>query len=363
MKQIKTYRYKLKPTKDQAQQLEQWLGVCRYIYNLTLDYKLTLWNHYKISVKLNDVQWELTRIAQETEWMKALPAHVRQDATNRVFIAFDKFFKEKKGFPRFARKNRYNSLTFPTHIKVNPDESVIQLPKIGLVKYHNHRPLKGTLKKITVIKEVNGWYASLTVAEDIDYLPRIKTGIGIDFGIRSVIIASNGEKAENPKYTYQYEKKLAKLSRAVSRKKKGSSNQAKAAKKVARLQNRISNSRLDYQHKLSTKLIRENQTIALEDIRVNNFSSNRYLYKALKDAAWGQLIRLIEYKAHWYGRTVIKVAPYNTSKTCSNCGHLNKEVHKAKYIWVCSACGATHDRDINAAVNIKNKAVGRTVSA
>jgi putative transposase len=366
MIQLKTYRYKLAPTPSQKQALGQWLGSCRYVYNLSLSYKKTLWEHNKVSLSKNEIQKELGAIAKETDWIAQVHSQVLQEVTDRVFNAYEGFFKQavgrcRKGFPKFARKGQYQSFSFKQGVKINATH--VQLPKFGKVKYRNSQDCTGTIKRATVRECADGWYVCLCVETDIEHLPANQNSIGVDVGIKSLLVTSDGETIENPKHLYKAEKKLKRLQRSVSRKKKGGANRKKAIKKLALQHQKVANTRKDFQHKVTTRLIRENQTIAVENLQIKNMLGNHHLAKSISDASWYSLTQMLEYKARWYGRAFEKVSARHTSQDCSVCGQRNTTLTLSVREWACSGCGTTHDRDVNAAINIKNKAVGHTVLA
>ena len=363
MIQTKTYRYKLNPTASQKQALGQWLGSCRYVYNLSLSYKKTLWEHSKVSIGKNEIQKELSSIAKETDWLGCVHSQVLQEVTDRVFNAYDGFFKQGKGFPKFARKGQYQSFSFKQGVKISPTH--VQLPKFGRVKYRNSQDCTGTIKRATVRECADGWYVCLCVETDIEHLPVSPNQIGIDVGIKSLLVTSDGETVENPKHLYKAEKRLKRLQRLVSRKKKagppgGSSNRKKAVKKLARQHQKVANTRNDFQHKVTTRLIRENQAIAVETLQIKNILANHHLAKSISDAGWYNLTQKLEYKARWYGRTFEKVSARHTSQDCSTCGYRKADLTLSVREWVCPACGSVHDRDVNAAQNIKKRSVGHT---
>lgn len=358
MIQTRTCRYKLNPTPSQQQALGQWLGSCRYVYNLSLSYKKTLWEQNKVSIGKNEIQKELSVIAKETDWLSPVHSQVLQEVTDRVFNAYDGFFKLGKGFPKFARKGQYQSFTFKQGVKISPTH--VQLPKFGKVKYRNSQECSGQIKRATVRECADGWYVCLCVETDIEHLPGHGTAvnqnsIGIDVGIKNLLVTSNGETVENPKHLYKAERKLKRLQRSVSRKKKGSANRKKAVKKLALQHQKVANTRKNFQHKLTTRLIRENQSISVEQLQIKNMLANHNLAKSISDAGWYQLTQMLEYKARWYGRSFEKVSARYTSQDCSVCNHRNTELTLSVREWVCPTCGTIHDRDVNAAQNIKNR--------
>ncbi|AQG79165.1 RNA-guided endonuclease InsQ/TnpB family protein [Spirosoma montaniterrae] len=341
--------------------LGRWLGACRYIYNLSLSYKKTLWEHNKVSIGKNDIQKELASIAKDTDWLGCVHSQTLQDVTDRVFNAYDGFFKQGKGFPKFARKGQYQSFSFKQGVKLT--SQYVQLPKFGKVKYRNSQTLSGTIKRATVRECADGWYMCLCVETDIEPLPISPNSIGIDVGIKSLLVTSDGATIENPRHLYKAERKLKRLQRGVSRKKKGSANRRKAIKKLARQHQKVANTRKDFQHKLTTRLIGENQSISVESLQISNMLANHHLAKSIADAGWYGLTQMLDYKAKWYGRSFEKVSACHTSQDCSCCGYRNTELTLAVREWICPSCDSVHDRDVNAAKNIKAKAAGSAVSA
>lgn len=362
MNQIKTYRFKLKPTKVQAQAFAQWLGTCRYVYNLCLDYKKQVYTTHQVSIDKNQMQKELSAIAKDVEWIRCVHSQTLQEVTDRLFKSYDGFFKQGKGFPKFAKRSLYRSFTFKQGVKLHQNTCTVQLPKIGKVKYRKSQAVDGKIKTASVVKEADGWYVTLCCEVYINPLPQITNVVGLDVGIKSFVVNSDGVVVDNPKHLYKYQYQLRKAQRSVSRKKKGSNNRKKAIQKLASLHLKVKNTRKDFQHKLSTQLIRENQTIVVENLQIQNMVKNHKLAKSISDAGWYQFVQMLEHKSKWYGREFQKVAPNHTSQDCSVCGWRNTDLKLSDREWTC-ANGHTLDRDVNAAINIRNKAVGQTVPA
>ena len=372
MQQIKTYQFKLKPNKDQERCFAQWLGSCRYVYNLCLDYKKQLYTTHSINISKNDIQKEIAGIAKDVTWIGQVHSQTLQEVTDRLFKAYDGFFKGN-GFPKFAKRGQYSSFTFKQGVKLHQNTCSVQLPKIGKVKYRKSQPIEGIIKTVNISKKADGWYISLACQVAIQPLAATTNTVGLDVGIKSFVVTSDGEVFDNPKYLYQYQKQLTKAQRSVFRKKKGSSNRKKAVQKLAKIHLKIRNTRKNFQHKISSRLIRENpggepQTIVVEDLKVGNLLKNpggepHKLAKSISDCGWYGFIEMLEYKAKWYGRTFIRVAPQYTSQDCSVCGSRNSELTLKDRQWTCCSCNIVHDRDVNAALNIRNKAVGSTASA
>jgi putative transposase len=362
MNQIKTYRFKLKPTKVQAMAFAQWLGSCRYVYNLCLDYKKQLYSNHSVSIGKYDMQKELSAIAKDIEWIGCIHSQTLQEVTDRLFKAYDGFFKQGKGFPKFAERSLYRSFTYKQGVKLHENTCTIQLPKIGKVKYRKSQDVQGNIKTASVVKEADGWYITLCCEVGIAPLPQVENVVGLDVGIKSFVVTSDGEVVDNPKHLYRYQHQLRKAQRSVSRKKKGSSNRRKAVTKLAMIHLKVRNTRKDFHHKLSTQIIRENQAIVVENLKIQNMIKNHKLAKSISDAGWYQFVQMLEYKSKWYGRNFMKVSPNYTSQDCSDCGWRNTELQLSDREWTCGN-GHTLDRDVNAAINIRNKGVGHTLSA
>lgn len=361
MKRIKTYRYKLKPTTTQQVILRQWVGACRFVYNLVLDYRQTLWRQHRVSLGKNEVQKELAEFKKDYAWIEQVHSQTLQDVVERLWGAYDGFFKAGKGYPRFARKGQYRSFAFKQSVKLHPNTCTVQLPKIGKVKYRNSQslPADAVIKRAIVSQQADGWYVSLCVEADIAPWPVAPVArVGVDVGLKALATLSTGESLANPKHLQQAQRKLARLQRAVSRKQKGGSNRRKAVQKLAKQHLRVRNCRQDYLHKFTTRLLRENQAVVVEKLNITGLLQNHKLARAIADASWGELNRQLAYKALWYGRSYEQVAPQHTSQDCSACGHRNKALTLAIREWKCPECGTHHDRDVNAARNIERKTLG-----
>jgi putative transposase len=362
MKIIKTYKYKLKPTKKQEQIFASWLGTCRFVYNCSLEYKILMYKQYGIKLRKFDISNELPECKKELKWLNQVHSQSLQDVIERLDKTYQSFFKGG-GFPKFAKKDKFKSFSFKQAVKLLPTTSKrigkVHLPKIGSVNYIISRNFTGKIKRTNITKEYNGWFITFMVEEDNKPLPPSTNEIGIDLGITNFVTTSNGDKFFDPKPLKKYTRKLRRIQRSMSRKKKGSKNRKKEVKKLQKIYAKIKNIRQDFQQKLSTQLIRENQTIVVENLKVSNMLKNHKLAKSISDVGWYGFTEQLKYKAKWYGRNFERVPPHNTSKTCSDCGTLNNTLTLDIREWVCTNCGSLHDRDVNAAINILNRWSGR----
>ena len=278
--------------------------------------------------------------------------------------AFEKFFKKQGGYPRFKKKHNRQSVTYARQTITITDRGVKLHKMSGEVKVRFSRPLPkgGEIRKAVVSMDPAGrYFVSITIKEEIATLPPLKARIGIDLGLTHFATISTGEKIDNPRHFDRYYKKLRRAQKSLSRKKKGSKNRDKARRKVARIHALIEDARKDFLHKLSTRLISENQAIGIETLRVKNMLKNKRLSRHIGDAGWGEFVRMLQYKADWYGRDVVPADTFfPSSKTCSVCGYKLAELPLNIRQWTCPKCSTIHDRDINAAINIKNHTVGMT---
>lgn len=357
---LKCFKYRIYPNKSQAETFEKHFGCTRFVYNWGLNRKVKEYETNNKTLSCFDLIKEVVSdLKPENPWLKEVNSQSLQMSLRNLDNAFTKFFREKKGFPKFKSKKNKKSFQCPQNCSVDFETQKLNIPKIKNIKIKIDRQFHGKIKTVTISKTTVGkLFASVLVENDIELpkqiIPLKEFSIGVDLGIKTFATLSNGERVDNPKHFKKLEKQLKRGQRKLSRKKKGSNNRNKQRKRVAILHERITNSRKDFLHKLSKRLIDENQAVCLENLNVSGMIKNRKLAKHIQDASWGTFRQFCEYKASWYGKSVKIIGRFEpSSKMCDNCGTLNKSLTLKDREWTC-ACGVTHDRDILASRNILN---------
>ena len=347
------YKYRLYPNKAQQEYFAKCFGCVRFIYNRMLSDKIEYYKETKQKLNNTPAQYK-----KEFPWLKEVDSLALANAQLNLQSAYNNFFtRPEVGFPKFkSKKNHYYSYTTNNQGgNIYVSDKYIKLPKIGLVRVKKHRDFEGIIKSVTVSKTSSEkYFVSVLVETEHNSIESTGCIIGIDLGIKDLLITSDGEKFDNIRTTKKYEDKLAKEQRKLSHKKKGSNNWNKQRIKVARIHEKIHNTRIDNLHKISHKLISENQVIVSENLQIKNMVKNHHLSKAISDVSWYELTRQLEYKAKWNGRKYIKIDTfYASSQLCSVCGYQNPDTKDLSVReWICPECGTKHDRDINAAKNI-----------
>jgi putative transposase len=355
----RAYYYRFYPTAEQAKQLAHTFGCARFVYNWGLATKSAAYEADQTKINYVALSSKLTELkkAGEHHWLKEVSSVVLQQALRHLDNAFVNFFKGLAQYPNFKKKHHKQSATYTASGFQYKDGQLFLAKQSQPLNIRWSRPLPSTPTTVTVSKDAAGRYFVSCLCEcETQLLPVSPKAVGIDLGIKSVITTDTGWESGNPKYTQRYELKLAKAQRALAKKKLGSQNRLKTKRKVARINAKIADSRRDFTHKLTTQLIHENQVICMETLRVKNMVKNPKLAKVISDSNWGELSRQLEYKAHWYGRTLVKVDQwFASSKQCStpDCGFKLDHLPLSVREWRCPRCGTVHRRDQNAAGNIK----------
>jgi putative transposase len=366
-KHKRAYRYRFYPTDEQKHLLARTFGCVRFVYNYFLRRRSDAYHQQQEHVSYRRTSALLTALKQQEEyrWLHEVSCVPLQQALRHLDRAFRNFFEGRADYPVFKKKHEEQSAEY-TASAFSWDGTRLTLAKMDApLAVRWSRPLPEGRKPTTVTvtrDRANRYFVSILVEQDIKLLPRVDKMVGLDLGLISMVVLSTGESVGNPKFFHRDEQKLARAQRRLARKQKGGKNRGKARLKVARIHARIADRRRDYQHKLSSRIVRENQVVCVESLAVKNLVKNHALAKSISDVGWGEFVRQLEYKASWYGRTLVKIDRwYPSTKRCSHCGHVLDSLSLDERFWTCPACGRFHDRDRNAAKNVL--AAGLAVSA
>lgn len=361
---LRAYKYRIYPTDEQKVLFAKTFGCCRFVYNWALNLKIEAYKLEKKSVAYKEVQNRMVNeLKKENQWLTEVNSQALLNSIRNLDTAYKNFFRDTHtvGFPRFkSRKNR-QSFQCPQHCSVDFGKGTVSIPKAKDIPAVLHRRFKGTVKTVTVSMTPSGkYFASVLVDTAIQELPvspiQGDTALGIDLGIKSLAVCSDGRTFDNPKNLQHSLDRLALLQKRLSRKQKGSANRNKARIRVARLQEHIANCRKDNLHKITHVLTHDSQvrTLCMENLNVKGMQSNHHLAQAVGDASFGMFLTMLEYKCRWYGVNLVKIDRFApSSKTCGQCGYVYKGLKLSERSWTCSECGTHHDRDFNAACNIK----------
>jgi putative transposase len=359
--QYKAYKFRLLPTEEQSVLLSKHFGCVRFVYNHFLKEKQDHYLSNKKTLNFNNCCKSLTELKSKRDyvWLKEVNSQSIQASLHNLENAYQAFFSKRSKFPKFkSKKSNYNSFSVPQHVSSKTDK--VQIPKFKEgIRFIKHRDIKGKICSATVSRTPTGKYyiSILTEQEPTKHLEKTGKSIGIDLGIKDFAITSEGQRYTNPKFLYKFQRKLKTTQQHLSRKQKGSKQRELARKKVARIYEKITNSRNDMQHKVSMSLIKKYDMIALEDLNVKGMVKNHCLAKAISDSSWSSFVTKLEYKAKWYGKEVIKIDRFfPSSKTCSDCGYIKESLDLSERSWTC-VCGSSHDRDVNASKNILKRAL------
>jgi putative transposase len=355
----RAFKYRVYPTPEQETLLRRTLGCVRLVYNKALAHRTEAWyeRQERVDYIESSAQLTLWKKEDELQFLNEVSCVPLQQGLRNLQKAFGNFWAGRAKYPNFKKKRHGGSAEF-TKSGFRWKDGQVFLAKCTEalpIRWSRQLPQGSEPSTITVKLDAAGrWFVSILVDDvTIKPLPVAMQSVGIDLGITSLLALSTGEKVSNPKHFNRLRKKLKRVQKELSRKVKGSNNRLKARLKVAKVHAQISDSRQDFLHKLTTQLVRENQTIVVEDLAVKNMVKNHKLARAISDASWGELVRQLTYKAVWYGRNLVKIDRwFPSSKRCGNCGHIVDKLGLSIREWTCSKCGAVHDRDLNAANNI-----------
>lgn len=355
---LKAYKYELRPTKEQKTSINKTIGACRLVYNLALETKTT--SHSKgVTLTCYDLCKQLTDLKQGEKWLYEIPNHALQHSIHNLDSAYKNFFKGRSSFPSFKKKKSYGSYRIPEKIRIDFDNSLVFIPKLKWVSYNTTRRFDGKIRHATISRTATDrYYISIvvdTTDKHLDLKPITEnTTVGIDLGIKHFATLSSGVKIDNPKNTLKFAKTLRREQRALSRKKVGSKRWHRQAKRVAKVHEKIKFKRLDFQHKLSTEITNQYDTICLENLNILGMVKNKSLSKHILDAGWGEFVRQLEYKSKWKGKNIIRIGRFEPSSKMCLCGKINSKLTLKMRVWQCQYCNKIHDRDVLAAKNIKN---------
>ena len=355
---LKAYKYRIFPTDLQQIQLTNIFGQVRFIYNLGLETKISAYAGNRKNINYFNLINQIKELKDTNcHWLHDSPAQALQMALRNLDNAYTGFFNHKRGFPKYKSKYRKQSFQLPQGVHLT--ENQIFIPKLKLVDIALSRPIKGNIKTVTVSKTTTNKYFVSILTENNIPLPKKRpimesTTVGLDLGIKDFCITSDGRKFENQDFLKSKLNKLRIEQRSLSRKVKGSNHYTKQKLVVALLHEHIRNKRQDHLHKTSTYLINNYDTICLEDLNVSGMLKNHNLARSISDMGWSNFQSMLKYKADWYGKNISTIGRFDpSSKTCSSCGAINHNLELENREWVCETCGTIHDRDVNAAINIK----------
>lgn len=361
---LRAYKYRIYPTDDQKILLAKTFGCCRFVYNWALNLKIEAYRQEKKTIAYKEVQDRMVNeLKKENQWLTEVNSQALLNSIRNLDTAYKNFFRDTHavGFPHFKSRKNKQSFQCPQHCSVDFKKGTLSIPKAKDIPAALHRRFKGTVKTVTVSMTPSGkYFASVLVDTDIQELPASPvqgdTALGIDLGIKSLAVCSDGRTFDNPKNLQHSLDRLALLQKRLSRKQKGSANRNKSRIRVARLQEHIANCRKDNLHQITHALTHDSQvrTLCMENLNVKGMQRNHYLAQAVGDASFGMFLTMLEYKCQWYGVNLVKIDRFApSSKTCGQCGYVYKGLKLSERSWICPECGTHHDRDFNAACNIK----------
>jgi putative transposase len=359
---LKAFKYKLSPTKEQSILLNKHIGASRFVFNLALECKQMAWAGNKINLSCFALHSQLKDLKTECEWLKEINSQSLQQSITNLDKAYTAFFKGQNSFPNFKKKSNGGSFNIPQNVILENDKLIVPKFKKG-IDIVLHRPIKGEIRQATISRTPTGkYFVSILceTGEPIKPKATIKenTTVGIDLGIKTYLVSSDGKEFDNPKFLRKAQIKLKYVQRKYSK------HKGKRTKhKLAILHEKVANQRKDFLHKTSSELIKNHDSLAIEDLAVSNMVKNHKLAQSISDAGWSTFVTMLEYKAEWYGKNILKIGRFEpSSKLHANCGHINKDLKLSDREWICPKCGDVVSRDVNAAINIKSFALKNILS-
>ena len=363
---LRAFKYRMYPNQEQKDIFSKYFGAVRFVYNWGLEQKIRTYKETDKSISRFTLNKELVNLKKDNIWLNEVYSQSLQGATLNLEDSFTRFHRKQNDFPKFkSKKNKVQSFSIPQYYKVDFDNNMVRLPKIGWINVRLHRSFEGKLKTAIVSMTNTGkYYISILVDDRKE--PPIKekfnkeTTIGLDMGLTHFLITSDGVKVDNPRPLKTQLQRLKREQRKLSNKQKGSNNREKQKLKLSHIHERIRNIREDFQHKLSKSIVCENQAIAIEKLNIKGMIKNHNLAQSISDVGWAGFMDKLKYKCEWYGKTLLQIGQFEPStKICSNCGYHNDGIKLHQREWICPNCEKRHDRDINAAVNIRDFALDK----
>lgn len=359
---LKAFKYRLSPTKEQSILLNKHIGASSFVYNLALECKQMAWAGSKVNLSCFALHSQLKDLKTECEWLKEINSQSLQQSITNLDKAYTAFFKGQNSFPKFKKKSNGGSFNIPQNVLLENGKLIIPKFKKG-IDIVLHREIKGEIRQATISRTPTGKYFVSILCETGEPIKpktvvKESTTVGIDLGIKTYLVSSDGKDFDNPKYLRKAQSKLKYVQRKYSKHKGKRTKQ-----KLAILHEKVANKRKDFLHKTSSELIKNHDSLAIEDLAVSNMVKNHKLAQAISDVSWSTFVTMLEYKADWYGKNILKIGRFEpSSKLHANCGYINKDLTLSDREWTCPKCGELVSRDVNAAINIKSFALRNILS-